>query len=59
MIWLQFVKVQFIILTNKKGKNMDETLRFIVGASLFVAVIVFEWLKNKSSETIVSADSEK
>ena len=38
---------------------MDETLRFIVGASLFVAVIVFEWLKNKSSETIVSADSEK
>ena len=38
---------------------MDETLRFIIGVSLFVSVVVFEWLKNRNNETIVSADSEK
>jgi len=38
---------------------MDETLRFIIGASIFVAVVVFEWLRNRSNETIVSADSKK
>ncbi len=38
---------------------MDETLRFIIGASLFVAVVIFEWLKNRSKKTIFSADTEK
>jgi len=38
---------------------MDETLRFIIGASIFVAVVVFEWLRNRNNETIVSADSKK
>ncbi len=38
---------------------MDETLRFIIGITLFVAVVVFEWLKNRSNETMFSADTEK
>ncbi len=28
---------------------MDETLRFFIGIALFVAVITFEWLKEKAS----------
>jgi hypothetical protein len=38
---------------------MDETLRFVIGASLFVAVVLFEWLKNRNNESIVAGDSEK
>lgn len=38
---------------------MDETLRFIIGIALFVAVVVFDWLKNNSSETMFSPDAEK
>ena len=51
--------VIYLLLSNKKRKIMDETLRFIIGASLFVAVVIFEWLKNRSSETMFSADTEK
>jgi hypothetical protein len=40
------------------GEIMDETFRFIIGISLFVAVVVLDWLKNRSSGTIYSADTE-
>ncbi len=29
---------------------MDETLRFLIGVTVFLAVIAFEWLKVKSSK---------
>jgi hypothetical protein len=29
---------------------MDETLRFFIGIALFVAVITFEWFKEKPSK---------
>jgi hypothetical protein len=58
-IRLQFVKICCLSLSNKKRKIMDETLRFIIGASLFVSVVIFEWLRNRSSKTMFSADTEK
>ncbi len=58
-IRLQFVKICRLCLNNKKGKIMDETLRFIIGITLFVAVVVFEWLKNRSKETMFLTDVEK
>jgi hypothetical protein len=47
-----------LFLSNKLGEFMDETLRFIIGISLFVAVVAFDWLKNRSNETIYSADTD-
>ena len=29
---------------------MDETLRFFIGIALFLAVLTFEWVKEKSSK---------
>lgn len=29
---------------------MDETLRFFIGIALFVAVLTFEWLKERASK---------
>jgi len=29
---------------------MDETIRFFIGVTLFLAVITFEWVKEKSSK---------
>jgi hypothetical protein len=29
---------------------MDETLRFLIGVTIFLAVIAYEWLKGRSSK---------
>jgi hypothetical protein len=29
---------------------MDETLRFFIGITLFLAVVAYEWLKEKSGK---------
>ena len=29
---------------------MDETIRFFIGLALFLAIIIFEWLKERSSK---------
>jgi len=29
---------------------MDETVRFFIGIALFLAVITFEWIKERSSK---------
>ena len=29
---------------------MDETLRFLIGVTLFLAVIAFEWLKERPTK---------
>jgi len=29
---------------------MDETIRFFIGIAVFLAVITFEWLKEKTGE---------
>jgi hypothetical protein len=29
---------------------MDETLRFLIGVTVFLAVIAFEWLKERPSK---------
>jgi hypothetical protein len=29
---------------------MDETIRFFIGIAVFLAVVTFEWLKEKSSK---------
>jgi hypothetical protein len=29
---------------------MDETIRFFIGISLFLAVVAFEWLKDRASK---------
>jgi len=29
---------------------MDETLRFIIGITIFLAVITYEWLKEKATK---------
>ena len=30
---------------------MDETIRFFIGIGLFIAVIAFEWLKERTDKT--------
>jgi hypothetical protein len=37
---------------QKERKNMDETLRFIIGILLFIGVIVYEWMKNRSENSV-------
>lgn len=29
---------------------MDETLRFFIGVALFIAVVAYEWLKERASK---------
>jgi len=31
---------------------MDETLRFFIGVTLFISVILYEWLKNRSDSSV-------
>lgn len=38
---------------------MDETLRFIIGASLFVAVVFFEWINRKADGRINNINPAK
>jgi hypothetical protein len=45
------LKFRFLIDNNNiKENKMDETIKFFIGVTLFLAVIMFEWVKEKSNK---------